>query len=83
MQTKLKQGSRLPVMNGSRRPVKSCYCETSIAKMIRDGKGCENSAILHHGSYIRMGCLQFVFSLADDIHTNEREEKVNVRAVEG
>jgi hypothetical protein len=28
-------------------------------------KGCEGSAILHHGSYLRFGCLQFVFTVVD------------------
>ena len=26
---------------------------------------CENSAVLHHGSYIRFGCIQFVFSVLE------------------
>ena len=30
--------------------------------------GCENSAILHHGSYIRFGCLQFAFTIVDYIN---------------
>ena len=48
---------------------KKCYCECSSAKMLRDAKlaggGCENSAVLKHGSYVRIGCLQFVFSILD------------------
>ena len=42
-----------------------CHCETSAARMIAQNQGCENSAVLRHGSYIRMGCLQFVFSILD------------------
>ncbi len=31
--------------------------------MLTDSVGCEHSAVLHHGSLIRIGCLQFVFSV--------------------
>ena len=49
-----------------------CNCSESIQKTMTgmndettvDG-GCENSAILHHGSYIRIGCLQFAFTIVD------------------
>lgn len=40
-----------------------CFCDTSIASMLPDQGGNENSAILHHGSYLRFGCLEFVFSI--------------------
>ena len=53
---------------------KPCNCSESIQKTMTgmsdettvDG-GCENSAILHHGSYIRIGCLQFAFTIVDYI----------------
>jgi len=34
-----------------------CYCENDSRA------GCEGSALLHHGSLIQFGCLQFVFSI--------------------
>ncbi len=34
--------------------------------MLSEGVGCENSAVLHHGSLIRIGCHQFVFSVVVD-----------------
>jgi len=38
--------------------VGGCYCEG-------EGRsGCEGSALLHHGSLVQFGCLQFVFSIA-------------------
>jgi len=40
----------------------TCFCESSPAQFNFE-KGCEVSAVLHHGSYIRFGCLQFVFSI--------------------
>ncbi len=35
--------------------------------MLTPGAGCENSAVLHHGSLIRIGCLQFVFSVVTSV----------------
>ena len=60
---------------------KPCNCSESIQKTMSgmndettvDG-GCENSAILHHGSYIRIGCLQFAFTIVDYI---ENENNCN------
>ena len=43
--------------------VRPCHCTTSIARMLSEGN--EGSAVLHHGSYVRMGCLQFVFTVCD------------------
>ena len=40
----------------------SCFCTKSPAE-INYERGCECSAVLHHGSYVRFGCLQFVFSI--------------------
>jgi hypothetical protein len=58
----------------------ACHCDTSAAMMLKGRKGCENSAILHHGSYIRIGCSQFVFSIMDylggaNLGTNVEEVK--------
>ena len=67
---------------------KPCNCTDSIQRtmsaMNNDavGGGCENSAMLHHGSYIRFGCLQFAFTIIDytydsssDSYSNVKEEK--------
>ena len=35
-----------------------CYCEDEAMA------GCEGSALLHHGSLLQFGCLQFVFSIS-------------------
>ena len=42
-----------------------CYCPP-LNQDIEDGggSGCEGSALLHHGSLIKFGCLEFVFSVA-------------------
>ncbi len=36
-------------------------------------EACENSALLRHGSHLRFGCLQFVFSVTE--YTDSQEEK--------
>lgn len=56
-----------------------CNCKGSSSTMIGgSGAGWEGTAILHHGSYIKVGCLQFVFSIVDHatsqpIHGVKRE----------
>ena len=57
-----------------------CNCSDSIQKTMNKLNdemrgGCENSAVLHHGSYIRFGCLQFVFTVVD--YTNNDFPKFN------
>ena len=43
-----------------------CSCKGSSSCLIGGtGAGWEGTALLHHGSYIRMGCLQFVFSITE------------------
>ena len=43
-----------------------CNCKTSSSSLIGgSGAGWEGTAVLHHGSYIKLGCVQFVFSLVD------------------
>lgn len=46
-----------------RRP---CSCKASSSSLIGgSGAGWEGTALLHHGSYIKLGCLQFVFSITE------------------
>ena len=47
-----------PVMSSTEKTRAGCYCDGSA------GAGSENSAVLHQGSLLQFGCLQFVFSLA-------------------
>nr|XP_048679693.1 PHD finger protein 12 isoform X2 [Caretta caretta] len=45
---------------------KPCNCKASSSSLIGgSGAGWEGTALLHHGSYIKLGCLQFVFSITD------------------
>ncbi|XP_033123294.1 PHD finger protein 12-like isoform X2 [Anneissia japonica] len=45
---------------------KACNCKTSSSTFIGgSGAGWEGTAVLHHGSLIRIGCLQFIFSVTD------------------
>ncbi|KAH9502835.1 PHD finger protein 12 [Bulinus truncatus] len=49
--------------NGALKP---CNCKVSSSSLIGgSGAGWEGTALLHHGSYIKVGCLQFVFSIVD------------------
>lgn len=44
--------------------LEECDCQSSASSAIRGtGAGWEGSAPLHHGSLIRFGCIQFVFSI--------------------
>ncbi|KAK0135116.1 PHD finger protein 12 [Merluccius polli] len=47
-------------------PGLACSCKASSSSLIGgSGAGWEGTALLHHGSYIKLGCLQFVFSIAE------------------
>ena len=53
-----------------------CYCSPLYSSQAEGegedeeggGGGCEGSALLHHGSVIKFGCLEFVFSVAANYH---------------
>ena len=72
-----KMSSDINQFNSSHKEWKPCNCAESIQKTMNsmsdettlDG-GCENSAILHHGSYIRIGCLQFAFTVVDYLNND-------------
>lgn len=58
------KGSRRTVGLGVQKIVKACNCTTSSSNLIGgSGAGWEGTALLHHGSYIKLGCAQFVFSI--------------------
>uniref|UniRef100_A0A2R5LGP3 PHD finger protein 12 n=1 Tax=Ornithodoros turicata TaxID=34597 RepID=A0A2R5LGP3_9ACAR len=45
---------------------KQCGCKTSSSSLIGGSRaGWEGTALLHHGSYIKVGCIQLVFSITD------------------
>ena len=44
----------------------SCGCHGRSSSLIgASGAGWEGTALLHHGSYIKLGCMQFVFSIVE------------------
>uniref|UniRef100_A0A8C5N306 PHD finger protein 12 n=1 Tax=Leptobrachium leishanense TaxID=445787 RepID=A0A8C5N306_9ANUR len=57
-----------PIMNSraqgpQRQP---CNCKASSSSLIGgSGAGWEGTALLHHGSYIKLGCIQFLFSITE------------------
>lgn len=47
-------------------PSDSCNCRASGSSLIGgSGAGWEGTALLHHGSYIKLGCQQFLFSITE------------------
>ncbi|XP_029986088.1 PHD finger protein 12 isoform X2 [Sphaeramia orbicularis] len=53
----------------------SCGCKASSSSLIGgSGAGWEGTALLHHGSYIKLGCLQFVFSITEFASKQPKDE---------
>lgn len=53
-----------------------CSCKASSSSLIGgSGAGWEGTALLHHGSYIKLGCLQFVFSITEFASKQPKEEQ--------
>jgi len=45
---------------------RACNCRASASSLIGgSGAGWEGTAVLHHGSYVKFGCLHFVFSIVE------------------
>uniref|UniRef100_A0A8C9ZMI8 PHD finger protein 12 n=1 Tax=Sander lucioperca TaxID=283035 RepID=A0A8C9ZMI8_SANLU len=59
----------------------SCSCKASSSSLIGgSGAGWEGTALLHHGSYIKLGCLQFVFSITEFASKQPKEEPTTTPA---
>ncbi|KAG7478763.1 PHD finger protein 12 [Solea senegalensis] len=59
----------------------SCTCKASSSSLIGgSGAGWEGTALLHHGSYIKLGCLQFVFSITEFASKQPKEEQAATSA---
>uniref|UniRef100_A0A671WXY6 PHD finger protein 12 n=1 Tax=Sparus aurata TaxID=8175 RepID=A0A671WXY6_SPAAU len=57
----------------------SCGCKASSSSLIGgSGAGWEGTALLHHGSYIKLGCLQFVFSITEFASKQPKEDTATV-----
>ncbi|XP_007244829.3 PHD finger protein 12 [Astyanax mexicanus] len=57
-------------------PLTPCSCKASGSSLIGgSGAGWEGTALLHHGSYIKLGCLQFVFSITEFATKQPKEEE--------
>lgn len=47
-------------------PINPCNCKNSGSSLIGgSGAGWEGTALLHHGSHVKMGCLLFIFSITE------------------
>uniref|UniRef100_A0A672G652 PHD finger protein 12 n=1 Tax=Salarias fasciatus TaxID=181472 RepID=A0A672G652_SALFA len=54
----------------------TCSCKASSSSLIGgSGAGWEGTALLHHGSYIKLGCLQFVFSITEFASKQPKEDQ--------
>ncbi|XP_063306048.1 PHD finger protein 12 [Pelobates fuscus] len=57
-----------PIMNSRAQGLQQqpCNCKASSSSLIGgSGAGWEGTALLHHGSYIKLGCIQFLFSITE------------------
>uniref|UniRef100_A0AAV2J6M2 PHD finger protein 12 n=1 Tax=Knipowitschia caucasica TaxID=637954 RepID=A0AAV2J6M2_KNICA len=53
-----------------------CGCKSSSSSLIGGGgAGWEGTALLHHGSCVKLGCLQFVFSVTEFAKSPKEEEQ--------
>ena len=56
--------------------LKNCNCKNSASTIIGgNGAGWEGSALINHGSHIKIGCLQFVFSVTNFGHPNPNSSR--------
>ncbi|XP_016412111.1 PHD finger protein 12-like isoform X2 [Sinocyclocheilus rhinocerous] len=56
-------------------PITPCNCKNSGSSLIGgSGVGWEGTALLHHGSHIKLGCLQFIFSITEFANKSLKEE---------
>ncbi|XP_027014498.1 PHD finger protein 12 [Tachysurus fulvidraco] len=52
-----------------------CSCKASGSSLIGgSGAGWEGTALLHHGSHVKLGCLQFVFSITEFANKQLKDE---------
>ncbi|KAI5624483.1 PHD finger protein 12, partial [Silurus asotus] len=55
--------------------LRPCGCKASGSSLIGgSGAGWEGTALLHHGSHVKLGCLQFVFSITEFASKQPKEE---------
>lgn len=56
-------------------PKNPCNCKASSSSLIGgSGAGWEGTALLHHSSCIKVGCLQFLFSIAEFASSQPKKE---------
>ncbi|KAK7125575.1 hypothetical protein R3I93_021062 [Phoxinus phoxinus] len=56
-------------------PNTPCNCKNSGSSLIGgNGAGWEGTALLHHGSHVKLGCLQFIFSITEFANKPLKEE---------
>uniref|UniRef100_A0AAY4BUD2 PHD finger protein 12 n=1 Tax=Denticeps clupeoides TaxID=299321 RepID=A0AAY4BUD2_9TELE len=57
--------------------IRPCSCKASGSSLIGgSGAGWEGTALLHHGSCIKVGCLQFIFSITEFASKFLKEEEL-------
>eukprot|EP00914_Ancora_sagittata_P001310 GHVO01003462.1.p1 GENE.GHVO01003462.1~~GHVO01003462.1.p1 ORF type:complete len:314 (-),score=31.47 GHVO01003462.1:5-832(-) len=54
--------------------LRHCNCKTSSSSLIGgSGAGWEGTAVLHHSSCLKLGCIQFVFSIVDEVSIDPKD----------
>ena len=57
---------------------KPCGCKSSCSSLIgANGAGWEGTAVLHHGSHLKVGCNQFIFSITNHGITQTQSQTNN------
>lgn len=61
---------------------RACNCRASASSLIGgSGAGWEGTAVLHHGSYVKFGCLHFVFSIVDCATNTSAQTNSKINAI--
>ncbi|KAB5543297.1 hypothetical protein PHYPO_G00077440 [Pangasianodon hypophthalmus] len=62
--------------------LRPCGCKASGSSLIGgSGAGWEGTALLHHGSHVKLGCLQFVFSITEFASKQPKEEEEGASSI--
>lgn len=64
-------------------PKSPCNCKASSSSLIGgSGAGWEGTALLHHSSCIKVGCMQFLFTITE-FASNPPKKEETVTAIQG
>ncbi|KAI7800577.1 PHD finger protein 12 [Triplophysa rosa] len=65
-------------------PKSPCNCKASSSSLIGgSGAGWEGTALLHHSSCIKVGCMQFLFTITEFVASNPPKKEVMSTTIQG